>query len=1466
MKFHLNKKGVAPLLIILGVLLVGGALFGLNRAGILSIPGTATPTDDTAEGPLIYSGTESNSFKCPDNVDYCKVDFEATFDEIIGDVKLVFRNCNCKIDQYAYRYDENNEPCYVFAFFENAVGYKVLKSQSAVVTTVKPPQHTMVYPTPEGFSTTAFYANSDYWIRVHSPIENNNYYVSTLREFTNTDVIPFECNSNQILDPVKESYTGSYSIGGYMNICPSGDVNYPNCGSREEIDSRQNVFTKQVSIDMVGGDTVTFNPRDVEDNSLDISKYQIKVTKYVDCQERECTLGDTFCLANEYDTSSGIKTTHDFDSKADCLESGCTNCQEGISGKFSCLDRSLNFALIQKCDGLDERGCPSFDTYDKCLTGQKCYVDDELKEGIGGCGCPDDECVLGETIKQSINTYQICEPRGSCNELSGTRTCAGGLIFDETGRGGRGDCVCPDSDCDSATESWCLSPVEMQECEQNTWQGIEASKTCFQKQSSVSQSPDYEGQVECKKDSGDVSAHWECIEDSGCTSVNGRRCNSNNDNYEICSCRNLEGLGSLCLGTSTEGCLSWESQGQRDECCVYDSDCDTGDPAYIHSCNQISHACEHERNDDYCSNDNDCLEYEQCSSNSCVPKTTGNYCSIEQVGNTKCDPNDLTKVKVQQCEKIIGTQAYEWKIKKECFSSSVNPDNYKCSYLSQTSSDCKCKNEPVDQDNLYSCKSNVLYKLETDSNGCKYQSSEGLKNECCLVDNDCNTGDPAYIHSCNQVNHECEHDRNNDYCIDNNECLEYEQCVSHSCVPKTTGTYCQYSQVGNARCDPNDSTGLKIQRCEKMSGTNVYSWNFNKECSSSSVNPDSYKCSYIDQTKAECDCFVEPIGNLGNYKCEGNDLYLLDSDSNGCKYLKYIDTKETGCCLLDGQCDNREGYFKSCTSSNECRYDLISGYCGSTVPCPQPYVCRDNQCGVPNPNEIYCAESIKDEMACRSNPDYKYVCKLDSSSGTGNLPDIYKWEDIECESPQTCFDGDCDCPFDLEYCTYGTTPKCSSDKTTKKECTTPFGSCYKWTPTLCGDPKTCDNGQCKCPTPDEDSKYCLRSELNEDKCLDLFTVAVCQEVNGCPKWVPQPTCGVGQICVKNSPATCSYPIDEIIILPKPSYAVGEGIDDVKIVVTSEQFSGQTLYVSGILQGEFEQRKDTWTNNEGHATLNFGNESGLTKTGQFMLLVQVCNKAPSIDKSEICKLKNATITVKKTLEIRMSTPFSSIVAREVKLTYSVVDKETPTLILGVIPNIEVSQGTNMLDFVTEGTNTIKFTPLSVGNVVIKLTAEKDNYISDSESVTLEVVYPERKTNVKFNGEKLIDVLDKIKTGKHTITIQVDKSGEVLEIYKPQVKMETPDGEIVDMLWVEQPDASWKSTYTLVEEGKTYVLEGTISFKDLSEASETISYTITTAGNIGTGKTASAPTLIWAGVGVGVLVMVLIIVVLMKGKKK
>jgi hypothetical protein len=355
--------------------------------------------------------------------------------------------------------------------------------------------------------------------------------------------------------------------------------------------------------------------------------------------------------------------------------------------------------------------------------------------------------------------------------------------------------------------------------------------------------------------------------------------------------------------------------------------------------------------------------------------------------------------------------------------------------------------------------------------------------------------------------------------------------------------------------------------------------------------------------------------------------------------------------------------------------------------------------------------------------------------------------------------------------------------------------------------------------------------------------------------------------MQHSPAACQYPYNEIVVLPKTAYAVGEAINGVNVVVTTTNFQGKQLFVSGVLKGETDIRIDTWTTSDGKGVLNFGNASGISRTGDFTIVTQVCDKAPAYGATPICQYKNATVTVKKTLDVRLNAPFSSIVGRVCSVTYQVVDKETGGAAPVSSKTFVVSQGANTVDYEPDGTTGIKFTPTAVGNVRVSLTAEGEGYISDSAEKLITIENPTRTTAVRVDSKPVSEVTGQMATGQHTLTIKVDKSGEVLEIYKPQVKMETPSGDVVELNWVESSDHSWKATYNFIDSGKVYAVEGTIAFKALDEAGETISYTIATMGAAsGTPSTPGGVALVWIIVaGVGVLMVIGIVVAVAKRRR-
>lgn len=457
----------------------------------------------------------------------------------------------------------------------------------------------------------------------------------------------------------QEAYSSEDSVySATFNLCPATDPNFAYCsGSKNYVSSStpKTFYTEEKRL--IRGDTLTFSPKYSDGSS--VTKKYIQVKEY-DCScipavesGDACSSEQIYCkleitAADRYLSNSGV----------------VTNCKNGAYGSVGsstfiryCQVRSNTY---QRCDATRQIGqatCGAFSTNTlSCPTGQQCYVSatGETGEGIGGCKCPNDPCILGQKIAVAgtNNQYQECISIGSCVGYSSSRTCAEGLIFDPV----TSSCVCnPDKSC-NPLESECVGDL-IRRCSIVPI----GDKVCYQWQNAQN----CEGSLKCS--SGECSCEGVETCNSGdiqCTSTTTYLTCSKDPN-DVNSCLIYRDLGGT-VGQFQQ-CLNNEIIQRQDVGCAY---------------NTPGSECSQQR-------DSNNILIEQCINNECVSPiddltaTESDFLSQR----TRCSENTIQEVK-KYTGNLINSYRWETKTNAQYSTLGVCKEDYLCVELLSGQATC----------------------------------------------------------------------------------------------------------------------------------------------------------------------------------------------------------------------------------------------------------------------------------------------------------------------------------------------------------------------------------------------------------------------------------------------------------------------------------------------------------------------------------------------------------------------------------------------------------------------------------------------------------------------------------------------------------------------------------------------------------------------------------------------------------
>lgn len=486
-----NKKASVLLwtLLILGVIVVGAVSFVYVRQAVL--PTLGCQFIENADDPsLAYTDVlESSSYTCQE--DECIVSGVMTLTKSSGQDRVVFR----------YDGDYTND-----IYVDSSETGQLVKWEYYITSTASPRGDKLSFKTPNYFDIYLDSSGSYQYLYIHfNPSAGSN--DDETYRYRRPLLGNYPTSSQYGGCPnLYETCGETSSYEGTFNFCPLTDPNFPFCGGTQNsvisYDSGVSHYTDEKKL--IRNDVINFDPKYADGSS--VQDKLIRVKEY-DCSCIPAVTSGQACSSEQL-LCQRCPSGYEFRNRVYCQKldgEGSYKTLENVCFKQSgseCLSNVGNY--YQRCDATQQIGqatCGAFGTEATCPGGQKCFLDsnDQIGEGIGGCKCPADPCILGEKEATGTNTYKECITIGGCLEWSSERTCDQGLIFDDD----NDDCVCDSSNSCSPTEAECINN-QILKCEKKIYGG----KTCYQWQSSVQSCP---GELECwDKDTSELDDICSC--------------------------------------------------------------------------------------------------------------------------------------------------------------------------------------------------------------------------------------------------------------------------------------------------------------------------------------------------------------------------------------------------------------------------------------------------------------------------------------------------------------------------------------------------------------------------------------------------------------------------------------------------------------------------------------------------------------------------------------------------------------------------------------------------------------------------------------------------------------------------------------------------------------------------------------------------------------------------------------------
>lgn len=585
-----------------------------------------------------------------------------------------------------------------------------------------------------------------------------------------------------------------------------------------------------------------------------------------------------------------------------CICLNQANCGEGIflndrimSGtigteyKMCCAsgtvttDSSSGMAI---CSGTT--GCPTLSPVMTCPSSGSYHL--YFNQLTGTCECPNSIQEPSKCDSQNAVRCSNLLSSEKCNPVTiGSKTCYFWQLEDtctSKEQCENGYCKCLNTDCNSLTQKKCdnnmlYNCVRYDDCFGWSNTGTQKSSCCLDDSGCLT------GYI-CANNNCELQVDW-CATTADCQTTNPLKiCGTNNKCVyptntcvgSVCFCDAVKATtgAKQCNGETLEVCRQpeigkylWTAEATKTDCCISATDCGTGKTCNLATNNCDTIPC-------YCQGDLDCTGGKICVLNGCKwPTNTGAYCDVTKKNNNvkRCNGNTLELCSVQSGD-TCDAYKYIWSSigskTKCCISSSdcgvgqqcnlnsneceVIPcyclDTSSCTTPGQICQSSSCKwptNTGVYCDsgkasaNVKRCNGNILEQcISSTGNSCdplKYiWNNLGTKTICCLVDSNCNDGNPGTTDSCS--NYECKFNPITNYCGPAQACTNPEhQCISNVCQYPPDGTcvnnicYCSETKaaIGATQCKnmPYPSADY-IELCVSK-GSGKFIWEAQPACS-----------------------------------------------------------------------------------------------------------------------------------------------------------------------------------------------------------------------------------------------------------------------------------------------------------------------------------------------------------------------------------------------------------------------------------------------------------------------------------------------------------------------------------------------------------------------------------------------------------------------------------------------------------
>lgn len=308
-------------------------------------------------------------------------------------------------------------------------------------------------------------------------------------------------------------------------------------------------------------------------------------------------------------------------------------------------------------------------------------------------------------------------------------------------------------------------------------------------------------------------------------------------------------------------------------------------------------------------------------------------------------------------------------------------------------------------------------------------------------------------------------------------------------------------------------------------------------------------------------------------------------------------------------------------------------------------------------------------------------------------------------------------------------------------------------------------------------------------------------------------------------AQCVPKLENVDILSKAEYGVGEVANNIKFTITSNV--GQKVpYKAQLFKGdpadsgvEVARISSGVTDSAGNGTLNFNYEFKFADDYYIVLFV-----GDEVDQTE----EKVLLKVRKGFDLKLSCPITNIVNKPITCTWRPLDAETGSLVAVKNPMATVTQGNIELPAPISGSQ-LTFTPQLPGSVNVKLEASADEYVTDVDEIAVAV------SDATLTTKFLIDNVDYfqltnvgVRPGSKKLTFIVTEGLDPADVRAIEGTITTPAGEKINMVFTKTTSGNWETIQNFPIAKQKYVLEGNIQFTSIARDPVPFIYDVITIG--------------------------------------